>query len=153
MKMSEVLGVQCTACGTKRKHKGLRYHPESFLPFCENAWVCNEEHPNSPVNLIKRQSQLTLLEYHEASQAYGNGTVAIHSDKLRRLLNNPLTVRITSVEMAEFLITESETSRNTISDLVRGFIETMMGKREKFDKPVQQPKPIVLDVSDDDMTF
>jgi hypothetical protein len=151
--MSEVLGVQCTACGTKRKHKGLRYHPETFLPFCENAWVCSDTHPNSPINLIKRQSQLALLEYHEASTAYGNGVVTVHSDKLRRLLNNPLTVRITSVDMAEFLIRESETSQNTISDLVRGFIETMMGKRETFDKPVKQEKPIAVDITDDELTF
>jgi hypothetical protein len=134
--MSEILGTQCVACGVKRKHKSLRYHPETLMPYCENAWVCVEAHPNSPINLIERQSQMRLLTFKEANEAYGNGIINEHTEKMKRLLGNPLTVRITSVEMAEFLINQSKISEKTISELVRGFVEDMMDKSKSYNGSV-----------------
>jgi hypothetical protein len=150
----DILGVQCVACGTKRRHKNLRYHPQTFSPYCENPYVCTEEHPNSPINLIKSQKQTTLLSYEEAKVLYSTGVVSDLSDRVGRLLNNPLTVRITSVEMAEFLVRQSDLSGQNISELVRSFIQSMM---ERYDTPtiVEKPKPTITPskIDDNDLIF
>lgn len=152
----EVLGVQCVACGTKRRHKSLRYHPETYEAYCENPYVCNDNHPNSPANLIKRQRQLQLVTFDEAESAYRAGVVVDKADRLKRLMTNPLTVRITSVEMAQFLIQHSDITEQTISELVRGFIESMMVRYATFDKPQEAPKQVKVvtnTVDNDDLVF
>ena len=149
----EILGVQCVACGAKRRHKNLRYHPQTFSPYCENPYVCTEEHPNSPINLIKAQKQVGLLSYEEAKSLYSTSVVSDLSDRVSRLLNNPLTVRITSVEMAEFLVKQSDVSGMNTSELIRSFIQSMM---ERYDIPKVVAKETVTPIKvidDDDLVF
>jgi hypothetical protein len=150
----DTLGVQCVACGVKRRHKSLRYHPVNFAPYCENPYVCSDDHPNSPMNLIKSQKQTNLLSYDEAKSLYATSVVSELSDRVGRLLNNPLTVRITSVDMAEFLVRQSDLSGQNISELVRSFIQSMM---ERYDTPtiVEKPKPTVapIKIDDNDLIF
>ena len=149
-----MLGVQCVACQARRKHKGLRYHPETFEPYCENPYLCNEQHPNSPVNLISRKTQVHLYTYEEAQSKYVAEAIFEKSDKLKRLLNQPVTFRITSAEMAEFLVDESEATGQSISEIVRGYIQSMMGGRVKVTtiktSTKEEPK---YTVTDDDLIF
>lgn len=146
--MTTVLGVQCNACGTNRKYKSLGYDPETFLAYCENAWICNEHHPNSSANIIKRQSQIELVDYKTAVDLYSKTVILDKSDKVRKLMQNPLTVRIIKPEMAQFLIDEADTKSLTISELVRSYIESLMSPTSVEHKPIEKPKKIKIDDSD-----
>jgi len=151
----EQLGTQCVACGTRRKHKNLVYDAEHFQAYCENAYLCNQEHPNSPIKLIKRQTVVDMISYEQARADFKATIVVEVADKVKRILTYPLSIRIHDPDMANFLVKHAEITEQNVSDLVRGFIQTMMERYDNFtssDKPkttpVAKPKPIEIDPDD-----
>jgi hypothetical protein len=151
----EVLGIQCNACGVKRRHKNLRYDSKTFFAYCENPYVCNDDNPNSPSNVIKRKGKVDMLTYEEAKFANTANIKSTTSDRIKRLLNSPLTVRIQSVDMADFLVRESENKNQTVSELVRKLVEATMNEEPKQQPEPQQktPEPTVQTLNDDDLIF
>jgi hypothetical protein len=152
----EALGIQCNACGVKRRHKNLRYHPETFFAYCENPYTCNDENPNSPSNVIKRKGKIDMLTHEEAEFANAANIKSTKSDRIKRLLNSPLTVRIQSVDMAEFLVTHAENTDLTVSQLIRKLVEATMSEESQQQpetQPQKTPEPTVQTLNDDDLIF
>jgi Arc/MetJ-type ribon-helix-helix transcriptional regulator len=136
--MSTALGKVCAACGVERKRKSMMYHPDDFMPYCENPYICNSEHPNSPKNLIARGSELKLLTFEEAQEKFQKWIAFNHPDKeraqrIRRMVARPTTIRIGSPEMAQFLLDLQDRFQfDSISDAVRYCIRKLMEAEEGF---------------------
>ena len=95
-----------------------------------------------------------MLQYEEAKALYTTSIVSESSDRVSRLLSNPLTVRITSVDMAQFLVRHSDQTGKNISELVRYFIHSVMAQYD-VQEVVEEPKPKVVPakIDDDDLIF
>lgn len=131
------LGKNCTACGKERKTKALGYHPATLEAFCDNPYVCNEDHPNSAQNLIRTQKQTQLVTFAEANEAhkdqllanFDEGTVA----KIQKMLTKPITIRIHSPEMAEFIVSfQEESNHENVSEVIWYAIEMLMQNKGAY---------------------
>jgi hypothetical protein len=103
--MATVLGKVCTACGHERKQKDkLAYHPETFEAYCVSYYFCNENHPNSPKNILKNQGETKLIGYDEAKEKYNKWIDETHENpekvkRIRKMVENPMTIRLNSAEL------------------------------------------------------
>lgn len=126
------LGSTCAACGAGRKAKNLRYDPNTFLPYCDAPHICNEEHPNSPKNLIKRQAIMELFTADDIREAYQKHLLDsyVNTDsamKIHRLMIKPTTIRILDPEMAEYLINlQEEKEFDSLAETMRYCVQIMM---------------------------
>lgn len=134
------LGKTCSACGKERKKKGILYHPETFMPFCDNPWVCNDEHPNSPKNLIARGGELELIQLEEAELKFNQQVVLNQPDpeiaqKIRKMVKNPTTVRIGDPRTAEFILElQKKFGFGSVAEAIRYCIETVRENEDTFYK-------------------
>lgn len=132
------LGKVCAACGKERKSKALRYDTTTFNPYCENPYICNEEHPNSVKNLIANQRESKLINHDEAVEAYRKHLSSVYEDsdivhKIHRMLTSPITVRVQKPEMAQFLIDlQVEKGVESLSEAIRYCVEVMMENKGIF---------------------
>lgn len=135
---STALGRICAACGTERKKKGILYDPTNFMPYCENPYVCNEEHPNSPKNLIARGSELGLIPFDEAQEKFKawlmlNQPDPDRAERIRRMVTQPMTIRIASPDMAIFILDlQQEYQFATVSDTIRYCIQAMQDSKGRY---------------------
>lgn len=143
-KFSNVLGKTCIACGQERKKKDMiAYDPATFEPLCVSPYFCNEEHPNSPKNILKNGKVTELLSYDEAREAYNAYIDATHSDpekvkKIRRMVEHPMTIRIGSPDLAEFILDlQEDMNFSSISDTVRFCIQRMQEEKGGFHQKVK----------------
>jgi hypothetical protein len=134
------LGKTCSACGKERKKRGILYHPETFMPYCDNPWVCNDEHPNSPKNLIARGGELELIELEEAELKFNQQIVLNQPDpeiaqKIRKMVKNPTTVRISDPRTAEFVLElQKKFGFGSVAEAIRYCIETVRENEDTFYK-------------------
>lgn len=132
------LGKVCSACGKERKKKGILYHPETFMPFCDNPYVCNNDHPNSPVNLIKRGDELKLIPLEEAELKFNQHIVLNQPDKeiaekIRKMVKNPTTVRIGDPRTAEFILElQKQYAFGSVAETIRYCIELVRENEGTF---------------------
>lgn len=176
-----VLNKVCTACGVERRRKGIAYHPETFMPYCENPYLCNEKHPNSAINLAKRavelgspeKAQIKLLTFEEAKEKLGEWIANTYEDakkveRIRRMVIQPVSVRIGTPELAEFILNlKEDMGFSSVSDAIRYCIERMQEsigrhvqqykeKREEIkteqevQKALENPAPVEEESEDDD---
>jgi hypothetical protein len=96
-----------------------------------------------------------MISYEQARADFKATIVVEVADKVKRILTYPLSIRIHDPDMANFLVKHAEITEQNVSDLVRGFIQTMMERYDNFtssDKPkttpVAKPKPIEIDPDD-----
>ena len=143
------MGKICTACGKERKPKSLMYDPKTFKSYCHTPYICTDEHPNSPKNLIKRGSEMELVDFTAIQKAYESrlleSTDPEEVAKIYRLMRNPATVRITDPKMAKFLVEYARTSGlDTMSDVFRLAIETLMQPNPLpvEEEPEMEPEPV-----------
>jgi hypothetical protein len=103
--MTTKLGTTCTACYTERKQRQLGYDPETLLPYCVHSYMCNENHPNSVPNILKRQGELKLIPYAEA-EAVCLGLIANKEEyeAIKQMVSKPITLRIGDPELAKFIL-------------------------------------------------
>lgn len=132
------LGKTCTACGKERKKKGILYHPQTFMPYCDNPYVCNGDHPNSPVNLIKRGDELKLIPLEEAEHEFNQHIVLNQpdkdiADKIRKMVKNPTTVRIGDPRTAEFILElQKQYAFGSVAETIRYCIELVRENEGTF---------------------
>lgn len=132
------LGKICAACHTERKKKGIMYDLTDFMPYCENPYICNDEHPNSPKNLIKRGAELELVSFEEAQEKFQVWLSLNHPDpeiagKIKRMVKNPTTVRIGSPDLAQFVIeTQNKFAFSSVADTIRYFIQLAKDNEGKY---------------------
>jgi len=138
------LGKTCVACGTTRKSKALRYDPTTFAPYCENPYICNDDHPNSVKNLIANQRETPLLKHDEAVEAYRKYLSETYSSsdivtRIHKMLTDPSTIRIQNPEMARFLLEfQEEKGIKSLSETIRHCIEIVMENRGMFLKEYRE---------------
>lgn len=113
--------MQCTACSKEYTKKEIVYSTER-LPYCPNPFVCNEDHPNSPDNIVARggavkmftESELedNTFEMLEVSDAM--------KERIMKIATKPQSIRLSKLDIAHYLIMLQET-RNlaSISEAVR----------------------------------
>lgn len=152
--MSNVLGRVCMACGQERKVKDkIAYHPETFEPYCSTPYICNDEHPNSPKNLMANRTkypntygQTILLPYEEAKEQYHKWLEANHPHpekvaKIRKMVENPMTFRIGSPELAEFLLNlQEEMGFTSMSDTLKLCITRMQEEHGGYHQKIEKWK-------------
>jgi hypothetical protein len=132
------LGKVCAACGKERKSKALGYDPQTFKPYCENPYICGDDHPNSVQNIIKRQAEVHLITAEEANEGYRKHLFDVYDDpaivqRIQRMLASPVTMRIQDPEMAKFLIEfEAEQGLNNLSDTIRYCVQIVKENRGQF---------------------
>ena len=132
------LGKTCTACSKERKKKGILYHPDTFMPYCDNPYVCNSDHPNSPVNLIKRGDELKLIPLEEAEHKFNQHIVLNQpdkdiADKIRKMVKNPTTVRIGDPRTAEFILElQKQYAFGSVAETIRYCIELVRENEGTF---------------------
>lgn len=136
--MSTALGRVCNACGVERRKKNIAYDPTNFMPYCDNPYICNEDHPNSPKNLIARGAELQLLSYEEAQAKFADWVAMSHPDreiaeKIRRMVMYPISVRIGDPGLAQFILEfQQEFQMDSISDTIRYCVQRMREARHGF---------------------
>ena len=132
------LGKSCAACGKERKTKYLRYDAETFKPYCENPYICNDLHPNSVKNLITNQTEIGLLTYEQASEgykaylmsSYNNGDVV---SRIQAILTKPSNIRVQDPEMAKFLVEfQDEQGLKTLSETIRYCVQVVKDNKNQF---------------------
>ena len=131
------LGKVCTACGKERKTKALGYHPATLAAYCDNPYVCNEDHPNSAQNLIATQKQTKLITFAEANEAHKDQLLANFDEgtvvKIQKMLTKPITIRIHSPEMAEFIVSFQEESKlDNVSEVIWYAVEMLMQNKGSY---------------------
>ena len=136
--MSTALGRVCAACGVERKKKNIAYDPTDFMPYCDNPYICNEEHPNSPKNLIARGAELKLLSYEEAQAKFADWMATKLPDKelaekIRRMVMHPISVRIGDPGLAQFILEfQKEFQMDSVSDTIRYCVQKMREARHGY---------------------
>lgn len=143
MNVQLALGKACTACGKKRKIKVLLYDPETLNPFCENPYICNDQHPNHPINLIKRGRELELIDFGTASEAYKNNLIKSyspeHAQRISNLINRPINFRINDPEVAQFLMEFMEDRGfDSVSETMRYCIQVIKENRDMMYREYQE---------------
>lgn len=139
----EMLGKACAACGTSRKVKNLRYDPNTFLGYCENPYICNSDHPNAPAKVHLRgikgeQGEIFLTSLAEAENFYREKLMIDepNSEKvqlIKRVLESPVSVRITSPDVAKFLVElHDEFGFKTISETVRYCVQALKESKDGY---------------------
>lgn len=129
----------CTACGAERKKKGIAYHPFTFDPYCSNPYICNEKHPNSPQELIKRGEQLDLIDSDNVAQKYAEFLSLTHSpqhaERIRKMISQPITVRISQSSVAGALVQMQESlGLSNISETIRHCIQIAIDINQNFEQ-------------------
>lgn len=153
------LGKHCSACGKERKSKALRYDPVTLLAFCDNPYICSQDHPNSPYNILKNQQESLLVSYNEANESHKRQLLESFDSeivsKIQAMLQKPLTLRIHDPAMAQFVVEFQEVAGlPTTSDVFRYAIEALMNSHDiellradmlkeevEEDEPEVEPEP------------
>jgi hypothetical protein len=148
-----MLKKTCSACNKDRKRAKLVYD-EGFRAYCLKSHECNEEHPNSTTNLIRNGRQATLFDYDNAVKRFANE----NTGETMRLLDAPVTIRLTDIQQAQFIEQQCKAREVTTSEFLRSLIDSAM--RSESYEPVEvkdpgQPSPETIEkVTDsDDLTF
>lgn len=133
------LGKSCAACGKERKSKYLMYDPETLKPYCENPYICNDEHPNSNKNLIKYQKVIQLIGYEDASEAFRLQLMESYKNdkdvvsRIQAILTKPSNIRIQDPELAKFLVEFQDAQGfDSLSETFRYCVQVVKDNRNQF---------------------
>ena len=118
-----MLKKTCIACNKDRKKTKIIYDAR-FNPYCSRPYECNEDHPNSVTNLIKNGKQAQLFDYDAAVARFS----AENSGDTIRLLDMPITVRLTDSRQAQFITKRCAELNITTSELIRKLIDEAAGE-------------------------
>ncbi|CAB4142646.1 hypothetical protein UFOVP451_36 [uncultured Caudovirales phage] len=113
-----MLKKTCSACGKDRKRAKLVYD-ESFRAYCLKSHECNENHPNSTTNLIRNSKQAVLFDYDNAVKRFASE----NTGETVRLLDAPITIRLTSIEQAHFIEQQCKERGQSTSEFIRSLID------------------------------
>lgn len=134
--MNTSIGLEkfCAACGKERKRRSFLYDPQTMKAYCANPYICNDDHPNSPQNIILRQEEAKLVSYDVANEGHKKLLLetfdATLVKKIKRIMQSPITLRIPDPAMAQFIV-ESQEELGTVdtSNTIRYFIQIAMENR------------------------
>jgi hypothetical protein len=113
--------MKCLACQRELSKKETLYD-ENHDPFCSNAAICNDEHPNSVKNILARQGAATLYTEKELEvNEYENLNLPEDvKDQVLKMVKRPTTVRISDVSLAVHLVQLKDNyGLSSISEAIR----------------------------------
>ena len=121
--------MKCTACERDITKKETLY-TEDKLPVCNNAMVCNTEHPNSVKNILARQAAVQLFTEEELeSNAFDNlGVSEAMKERIVKIASKPQSIRLSKAEVAHYLIKlqDSNDSLDSLSAAIRYCVQKTM---------------------------
>ena len=152
----ELLGKHCVACGKMRKK--LMYHPETLAPYCVSPYICTVHHPNSVDQVLERGKEIKLIDLETAIREHKEKLIENYNreeiDRIRRLVTQPQSVRLSDPEMAEFIVNIMKTeSLSSVSEAIRYCVGIAMRQyraEEEQLEPVPAPVPKAETYDDDD---
>lgn len=152
----ELLGKHCVACGKMRKK--LMYHPDTLAPYCVSPYICTVHHPNSVDQVLERGKEIKLIDLETAIREHKEKLIENYNreeiDRIRRLVTQPQSVRLSDPEMAEFIVNIMKTeSLSSVSEAIRYCVGIAMRQsraEEEQLEPNPKPVPKVETYDDDD---
>lgn len=121
--------MNCTACNKELMKKEPLY-TEERLPYCPNPFSCNENHPNSPKNIIERLGAVKMFSEDELEQNIFE-TLDVSKEMKERIMKvatKPQSIRLSKVDVAYYVLKlQEEKELSSISEAVRYCIEIAMG--------------------------
>lgn len=148
----------CTACGTSRKGKNIKYHPETGLPYCSHAHICNDDHPNTSANMLKRGFELVFTDASAKKETQLAYLMQEYNEfdarEIEKLMNDIVSVRLGDKDLAEKLFhIKIKNNFRTVSDAVRYCIEHFgeAVEQEVVEQEVTpEPEPIIEKAKEDE---
>ena len=144
----------CSACGRHRRKEDLVFDPNTLKPFCYNIQSCNASHPNSYQNVMARNGVLKdLVNYKEAQDVYVENLLRNTDPRtveLMKLANRPTSVRLGSVELADYVLDyRDKHNKATITAAIQAIIREHKeqnfvpdaGPAAVYHEPVGEPGP------------
>jgi hypothetical protein len=137
----------CSACGKDRK-RGKLVYDNQFRAYCSRPHECNESNPNSTTNLIKNGKMTALLAHDDAVKLFAEQT---NGDTIR-LIDSPITVRLTDVLQAQFIDETCKRLNMTTSEFIRNLIDSAL-KNKEYDVTTPNQLPDNVKDDNDEMIF
>lgn len=134
--------MKCVACEKDLPKKETVY-TESKEAYCINPFTCNENHPNSPQNIVARGNAMKLFTEKELDhyQTENLDLSQIEKEKIHRIVTKPMTVRINQVPLAYYLLqVQEEYGLGSLSESIRMCVE-QMSIHSPIGKPLETKKP------------
>lgn len=98
----------CTACGEPLKMQNLAFSEVDLLPYHRHMTDCNRKHPNSyEQHSLRKGKTVNMISQKEAQTEYRKRrvqTLDVDADAVLSLLNNPLAIRIDTVDNAAHIV-------------------------------------------------
>ena len=114
----------CSACGQKRKRKMLMY-TEDFKAYCASHWVCNDNHPNNPIN----KNSVVMYTFEELNVKAEETFTKKDFEVLQVLLNKPVSLRFQDFQTVTFLTKlQEEKGLKSLSEAIRYCIRLAMNE-------------------------
>jgi Arc/MetJ-type ribon-helix-helix transcriptional regulator len=147
--------MRCSACGRELNRKEVLY-TEDRRPFCSNPFVCNQDHPNSPDNIIARNGAIRMYSEEELERSIFE---SLHvSDEMKeriiKVATKPQSIRLSKVDIAYYILQLQETKGfSSISEAVRYCIQLAMQVEPmehtfKEEATTEEEEPKVIKVAD-----
>jgi hypothetical protein len=120
--------MKCTACSKELNRKEVVY-TEDKQPYCPNPFTCNEDHPNSVLNILARGGALKLFTEEELED---NIFERLHiteemKDRILKVATKPQSIRLSKYEIAYYLLMlQEEMELSSISEAVRYCVNLAM---------------------------
>lgn len=139
--------MKCTACRREISRKEAIYS-EAKDPYCVNPFICNEDHPNSPANIIARNAAVKMYSEEELeTNLFDRLKLSPEMrERILKIATKPQSIRLSKYDIAYYLIRLQEAKELTsISEAVRYCVlQTMqLEPVESFDR-VATTDPIVV---------
>lgn len=135
--------MKCLACNKDLNKKEVVY-TEHKQPYCINPFTCNENHPNSPENIVSRGGAVKLYSAEELETNLFERIQLTNEmkDRIIKMATKPQSIRLSKYDIAYHLIRLQETKNlASISEAVRYCVHLAM-IMEPIEEPVEEQEPV-----------
>jgi hypothetical protein len=120
--------MKCVACSKELNKKDVIF-TEDKQPYCSNPFTCNEHHPNSVTNIVKRGGAVKMFTEDELENSIFDRLQVSNEVKERviKIANKPQSIRLSKYEIAYYLLMLQESKGlASISESVRYCVNIAM---------------------------
>jgi hypothetical protein len=120
--------MKCVACEKELTKKDLLYTDDKQA-YCVNPFTCNDEHPNSVKNILKRGSAVKLYNESELEEnLFDKLDVSDEmKERITKAVSKPQSIRLSKVPIAHYILAkQEEEGLSSISEAIRYCVEIAM---------------------------
>jgi hypothetical protein len=120
--------MKCVACEKELTKKDLLYTDDKQA-YCVNPFTCNDEHPNSVKNILKRGSAVKLYNESELEEnLFDKLDVSDEmKERITKAVSKPQSIRLSKVPIAHYILAkQEEEGLASISEAIRYCVEIAM---------------------------